>query len=168
MLTQTEEKTNNHWIGKQNTATPHTDSNQHLIINELFAALYPSLSCCCSLFSFSPAALGPQALQVMEYFNETCFKHGQGWDIYCVFDNRFQWRKWQCNCLLLCLHDYPHLVVAVGASSLHIWLFVHTVKIVKLMKCQITTLTSGILCIESYPASYQIFTCHLSDEIVAQ
>lgn len=160
MLTQTEEKTISHWIGKPSTATPHTDSNQHLIFNELFAALYPSLSCCCSLFSFSPAVLGPRALQVMEYFNETCFKHGQGWDIYCVFDNRFQWRKWQCNCLLLCLHDYPHLFVANFT--------VHTVKIVKLIKCQITTLTSGILCIESYPSSFQAFTCHLSDEIVAQ
>jgi len=75
MPAQTEEETNSRWIGKQSTATPHTVSNQHLIINEHFSALYSSFVLS---FSLSPAAIGPQALQVMDYFNETCVKHSQG------------------------------------------------------------------------------------------
>lgn len=67
-------------IGKQSTEAPHTEVNQHLIINKGFfssSAFSLGLSLCSiSLF----LSLQPQApflsVKVMEFFNGTCVKHG--------------------------------------------------------------------------------------------
>lgn len=68
-------------IGKQSTEAPHTEVNQHLIINEGFffssSAFSLGLSLCSISLFLSPQPQAPfPSVKVMEFFNGTCVKHG--------------------------------------------------------------------------------------------